>query len=86
VQFDLYPQKDAINVSKHGLSLAASAQLSAPQLSWDAAFVWIDDLADYGEVRMSALVPALPQVFFYRPAEDVAPALIGCLLGNAKKV
>jgi uncharacterized DUF497 family protein len=52
VQFDFDPGKDATNLSKHGLSLAAAAQLS-----WDAALVWIDDRADYGEVRMVALAP-----------------------------
>ena len=52
MQFDFDPGKDATNLSKHGLSLAAAAELS-----WDAALVWIDDRADYGEVRMVALAP-----------------------------
>jgi uncharacterized DUF497 family protein len=52
VRFDFDPDKDAINLSKHGLSLAAAAGLS-----WDAALVWVDDRADYGEVRMVALAP-----------------------------
>jgi uncharacterized DUF497 family protein len=52
VQFEFDPGKDAANLSKHGFSLAAAAQLS-----WDAALVWIDDRADYGEVRMIALAP-----------------------------
>jgi uncharacterized DUF497 family protein len=52
VQFDFDSGKDATNLSKHGLSLA-----SAAELSWDAALVWIDDRADYGEVRMVALAP-----------------------------
>ena len=52
MQFDFDPGKDAANLSKHGFSLAAAAQLS-----WDAALVWIDDRADYGEVRMVALAP-----------------------------
>jgi uncharacterized DUF497 family protein len=52
VQFDFDSGKDATNMSKHGLSLAAAAELS-----WDAALVWIDDRADYGEVRMVALAP-----------------------------
>ena len=30
---------------------------AAAELSWDAALVWIDDRADYGEVRMVALAP-----------------------------
>jgi len=52
VQFDFDSGKDATNLSKHGLSLAAAAELS-----WDAALVWIDDRADYGEMRMVALAP-----------------------------
>jgi len=52
VQFDFDPGKDAANPSKHGLSLAAAAELS-----WDAALVWIDNRTDYGEVRMVALAP-----------------------------
>ena len=52
MQFEFDPGKDAANLSKHGFSLAAAAQLS-----WDAALVWIDDRADYGEVRMIALAP-----------------------------
>lgn len=54
MQFDFDPGKDATNLSKHGLSLAAAAELS-----WDAALVWIDDRADYGEVRMVAFWPQL---------------------------
>ena len=52
MQFDFDSRKDVINLSKHGLSLAAAALLS-----WDVALVWIDGRADYGEVRMVALVP-----------------------------
>jgi hypothetical protein len=28
---------------------------AAAELSWEAALVWLDDRADYGEVRMVAL-------------------------------
>jgi len=59
VQFDFDPGKDATNLSKHGLSLAAAANLS-----WDAALVWIDDRADYGEVRMVVLAPIGDILFF----------------------
>ena len=52
MQFDFDPGKDAANLSKHGLSLAAAAELS-----WDAALVWIDNRTDYGEVKMVALAP-----------------------------
>ena len=59
MQIDFDPGKDATNLSKHGLSLAAAAELS-----WDAALVWIDDRADYGEVRMVALAPIGDILFF----------------------
>jgi len=59
VQLDFDPGKDATNLSKHGVSLAAAAELS-----WDAALVWIDDRADYGEVRMVALAPIGDILFF----------------------
>ena len=59
MQFDFDSGKDATNLSKHGLSLAAAAELS-----WDAALVWIDDRADYGEVRMVALAPIGDILYF----------------------
>lgn len=59
MQFDFDPGRDATNLSKHGLSLSAAAELS-----WDAALVWIDDRADYGEVRMVALAPIVDILFF----------------------
>jgi len=67
VQFDFDPGKDAIKPSKHGLSLAAAAELS-----WDAALVWIDHPADYGEARMVALAPFGDMLFFslYRSRAD----------------
>ena len=52
MQFVFDPGKDATNLGKHGLSLAAAAELS-----WEAALVWLDDRADYDEVRMVALAP-----------------------------
>lgn len=59
MQFDFDPGKGATNLSKQGLSLVAAAELS-----WDAALVWIDDRADYGEVRMVALAPIGEILFF----------------------
>ncbi len=50
IEFDL--AKDAINQSKHGLSLAM-----ASELDWEAALVWLDDRFDYQETRMVALAP-----------------------------
>jgi len=59
VQFVFDPDKDATNLGKHGLSLAAAAEIS-----WEAALVWLDDRADYGEVRMVALAPIGDILFF----------------------
>ena len=53
------PGKDSSNLSKHGLSLGAAAELS-----WDVALVWVDDRTDYGEVRMVALAPIGEILFF----------------------
>ena len=44
ITFD--PTKDALNVSKHGVSLRQAADLE-----WDSAVVWIDARRDYGEPR-----------------------------------
>ncbi len=42
--------KDALNKSKHGLSLS-----DAKKLEWDDALIWQDTRRDYGEARMIAL-------------------------------
>ena len=42
--------KDALNKSKHGLSLS-----EAEKLEWDDALIWQDTRRDYGETRMIAL-------------------------------
>jgi uncharacterized DUF497 family protein len=44
-EFD--PAKDAINIAKHGIFLAA-----AEQIEWDTLLAGTDDRANYGEVRM----------------------------------
>lgn len=46
------PAKDALNVAKHGVSLAA-----AEFLDWDNALVSPDHRRDYGELRRVALAP-----------------------------
>ena len=56
---DFDPGKDATNLSKHALSLGAAAELS-----WDAVLVWLDDRADYGELRMVALAPIGNTLYF----------------------
>ena len=57
IEFD--PGKDATNLSKHGVSLAAAAELN-----WAAALAWVDDRADYGEIRIVALAPIGDRLFF----------------------
>ena len=45
----------------------------AAELSWDAALVWLDDRADYGEVRMVALAP-IGDILFFVAFVDREPA------------
>ena len=82
MEFEFDPGKDATNLSKHGLSLVAAAELS-----WDAALVWIDDRADYGEVRMVALAP-LGDVLYFVAFVDREPArrIISLRRANRREV
>jgi uncharacterized DUF497 family protein len=82
VGFDFDSGKDATNLSKHSLSLAAAAELS-----WDAALVWIDDRADYVEVRMVALAP-LGDVLYFVAFVDREPArrIISLRRANRREV
>ena len=82
MQFDFDPGKDATNLSKHGLSLAAAAELS-----WEAALVWLDDRADYGEVRMVALAP-LGDILFFVAFVDREPVrrIISLRRANRREV
>ena len=82
MQLDFDPGKDAANLSKQGLSLAAAAELS-----WDAALVWIDNRADYGEARMVALAP-IGDVLFVVAFVDRDPArrIISLRRANRREV
>lgn len=57
IEFD--PAKDATNLEKHGVSLAA-----ANDLDWDAALVSIDVRFDYAEMRMIGLAPANNTLYY----------------------
>ncbi|MFC5522260.1 BrnT family toxin [Polaromonas jejuensis] len=46
------PAKDAVNLAKHGISLAEVARLD-----WDNALVSLDDRREYDELRQVALAP-----------------------------
>lgn len=67
VTFD--PTKDAMNLAKHGFSLA-----DAVGFEWDAAVVWPDKRRDYDEARMVALgyigLRIMAVVFVDRPPEQ----------------
>ena len=67
VTFD--PVKDAANLAKHGVSLAA-----ADEFEWRGAVVWPDTRQNYGEARMAALgyigLRIMFMVFVDRPPEQ----------------
>lgn len=59
MKFDFDLQKNAANMSKHGLSFDM-----VPLLDWQFALIGEDDRRDYGEVRFTALVPdGAPRLF-----------------------
>ena len=51
-------KKEAINIAKHGVSLAASASLE-----WDMLLATVDSRRDYGEVRMIGYAPIGERVY-----------------------
>jgi len=51
--------KNPANMAKHGLSLTL-----ASELDWNAALVWVDQRQNYGELRMIALAPKSPKLFY----------------------
>ena len=53
------PTKDASNLDKHGVSLAV-----ASKLDWESAMIWTDTRYEYGEERLSALVPLGDRLYF----------------------
>jgi len=57
IEFDGY--KNQVNIAKHGVSLGM-----ASQLDWGSALVWVDERHAYGELRMIALVPEPPVLFY----------------------
>jgi uncharacterized protein len=57
IEFD--PIKDAANKAKHGVSLSM-----AGELDWESALVWVDDRFEYNEMRMIALAPRTPILYY----------------------
>ena len=56
ITFD--PAKEAINLAKHGVSLAVSADIE-----WDMLFAEVDARRHYGEVRMIGFAPIGERVY-----------------------
>jgi len=59
VRFEFAPNKDQLNLDKHGVSLSL-----ASDLDWDAALLWIDDRREYGETRILALAPWMSILYY----------------------
>lgn len=57
ITFD--PVKDAVNIAKHGVSMA-----SASELDWESAQLWQDTRMEYGEVRIIALALIKTRLFY----------------------
>ena len=68
MQIAFYEAKDALNKSKHGLSLS-----EAEKLEWDDALIWQDTRRDYSETRMIALGAIAERLYcvVYVDREDV---------------
>ena len=59
MQIEFDPAKNSGNQAKHGVSLAL-----AGELDWEAALVWVDDRFGYVELRMIALAPKTPILYY----------------------
>jgi uncharacterized DUF497 family protein len=62
VEFD--PAKNAMNIKKHGLSLALAAEME-----WDEALIERDNRFHYDEIRFNAIVPLENRLYFVTFAE-----------------
>lgn len=59
MRFVLDPDKDKLNLAKHGLSLSF-----AEKLIWEEAYVWVDPRYAYDELRLIGLVPEGNTLYF----------------------
>ena len=59
MRFVFDPDKDKLNLDKHGLSLSF-----AEKLIWEEAYVWVDPRYAYDELRMIGLVPEGNTLYF----------------------
>ena len=59
MRFVFDPDKDKLNLAKHGLSLSF-----AEKLIWEEAYVWVDPRYAYDELRLIGLVPEGNTLYF----------------------
>ena len=59
MRFTFDPDKNQLNLTRHGLSLSF-----AEKLTWDEAYVWVDPRYDYDELRMIGLVPESNTLYY----------------------
>ena len=59
MRFVFDPDKDKLNLDKHGLSLSF-----AEKLIWEEAYVWVDPRYAFDELRMIGLVPEGNTLYF----------------------
>lgn len=82
MEFEWDVEKNEANRAKHGVSLAAAAALD-----WDEALDQIDDRTDYGELRVSALVPRAGRLYFCAYTQrGTAHRIISLRKANARQV
>lgn len=80
IAFDI--TKDAANLEKHGISLAAAATLE-----WDDALVWLDERHNYGEVRMCAISYISDRLYYVVYVDrDEARRIISLRKANLREV
>lgn len=62
------PNKNTLNISKHGVSLA-----DAKKLEWGCSLIWQDLRHDYAETRMVGLAPIGMRLYYvaYTDRDDV---------------
>ena len=58
VEIEFDPNKDAMNIVKHGVSLA-----DAVKLEWDCLLAQQDNRGEYNEVRMIGYLPLSSRVY-----------------------
>jgi len=80
ISFDT--NKDAANLEKHGISLAAAATFE-----WDDALVWPDERHNYGEVRMCAIGYIGDRLYYVAYVDrDEARRIISLRKANLREV